>query len=114
MNEEEKKRLNESSEASSEVTNEPEAAADNPQPEAAEPAVSEDGNGDESVPEPEAAETQPQPQPQEEEEQQQPMEKMLTREPSERACRSSEARGERECLKRAIWTLWCKRRFGAE
>lgn len=79
MNEEEKKRLSESSETSSEVTNEPEAAADNPQPEAAEPAVSEDGNGDESVPEPEA-ETQ---QPQEEEEQeqpqqQQPMEKMLT------------------------------------
>lgn len=77
MNEEEKKRLSESSEASSEVTNEPEpqaeAAADNPQPEAAEPAVSEDGNGDESVPEPEAEQ---QPQPQEEEEQ--PMEKMLT------------------------------------
>lgn len=73
MNEEEKKRLNESSEASSEVTNEPEpqAETDNPQPEAAEPAVSEDGNGDESVPEPEA-EQQPQPQ------QQQPMEKMLT------------------------------------
>lgn len=78
MNEEEKKRLSESSEASSEVTNEPEAEpqaeTDNPQPEAAEPAVSEDGNGDESVPEPEA-ETQPQPQ---EEEEQQPMEKMLT------------------------------------
>lgn len=70
MNEEEKKRLNdESSETSSEVTNEPEpepqAETDNPQPEAAEPAVSEDGNGDESVPEPEA-------------ETQQPMEKMLT------------------------------------
>lgn len=69
MNEEEKKRLGESSEASSEVTNEPEAEpqaeTDNPQPEAAEPAVSEDGNGDESVPEPEA-------------ETQQPMEKMLT------------------------------------
>ena len=69
MNEEEKKRLSESSETSSEVTNEPEpepqAETDNPQPEAAEPAVSEDGNGDESVPEPEA-------------EQQQPMEKMLT------------------------------------
>lgn len=85
MNEEEKKRLSESevddangAETSSEVTNEPEAAADNPQPEAAEPAVSEDGNGDESVPEPEAEQ---QPQPQEEEEQpqqQQPMEKMLT------------------------------------
>lgn len=65
MNEEEKKRLSESSETSSEVTNEPEAAADNPQP-----AVSEDGNGDESVPEPEAEQQQPQ--------QQQPMEKMLT------------------------------------
>lgn len=75
MNEEEKKRLSESSETSSEVTNEPEAAADNPQPEAAEPAVSEDGNGDESVPEPEAETQQPQPQ---EEEEQQPMEKMLT------------------------------------
>lgn len=78
MNEEEKKRLSESSEASSEVTNEPEPqaeAADNPQPEAAEPAVSEDGNGDESVPEPEAETQQPQPQ---EEEEQQPMEKMLT------------------------------------
>lgn len=62
MNEEEKKRLSESSETSSEVTNEPEAA---------EPAVSEDGNGDESVPEPEAEQQQPQPQ-------QQPMEKMLT------------------------------------
>lgn len=69
MNEEEKKRLSESSEASSEVTNElepePQAEADNPQPEAAETAVSEDENGGESVPEPEA-------------EQQQPMEKMLT------------------------------------
>lgn len=78
MNEEEKKRLNESSEASSEVTNEPEAAADNPQPEAAEPAVSEDGNGDESVPEPEAEQQQPQPQEEEQQQQQQPMEKMLT------------------------------------
>ena len=81
MNEEEKKRLNESSEASSEVTNEPEAEpqaeTDNPQPEAAEPAVSEDGNGDESVPEPEAEQQQPQPQ-EEEGQQQQPMEKMLT------------------------------------
>ena len=76
MNEEEKKRLSESSETSSEVTNEPEpqAETDNPQPEAAEPAVSEDGNGDESVPEPEAEQQQPQ----EEEQQQQPMEKMLT------------------------------------
>lgn len=79
MNEEEKKRLSESSETSSEVTNEPEAEpqaeTDNPQPEAAEPAVSEDENGDESVPEPEAAE-QPQEEPQPQ--QQQPMEKMLT------------------------------------
>lgn len=84
MNEEEKKRLSESSETSSEaVTNEPEpepqAETDNPQPEAVEPAVSEDGNGDESVPEPEA-ETQEQPQEEEQEQsqQQQPMEKMLT------------------------------------
>lgn len=86
MNEEEKKRLSESevddangAETSSEVANEPEAAADNSQPEAAEPAVSEDGNGDESVPEPEA-EQQPQPQEEEQEQpqQQQPMEKMLT------------------------------------
>lgn len=83
MNEEEKKRLSESevddangAETSSEVTNEPEAAADNPQPEAAEPAVSEDGNGDESVPEPEAEQQQPQQEPQPQ--QQQPMEKMLT------------------------------------
>lgn len=85
MNEEEKKRLSDESVPTSEVddangaetssgdgeqesvTNEPEpqAETDNPQPEAAEPAVSEDGNGDESVPEPEAQE-------------QQPMEKMLT------------------------------------
>lgn len=81
MNEEEKKRLSESSEASSEVTNEPEpeAAADNPQPEAAEPAVSEDGNGDESVPEPEAEQQQPQEEEEQEQpQQQQPMEKMLT------------------------------------
>lgn len=81
MNEEEKKRLSESSETSSEVTNEPEpqAETDNPQPEAAEPAepaVSEDGNGDESVPEPEAE--QQQPQEEEQPQQQQPMEKMLT------------------------------------
>lgn len=83
MNEEEKKRLNESSEASSEVTNEPEPepqaeAADNTQPTMSEPAVSEDGNGDESVPEPEA-ETQPQEEEEQEQpQQQQPMEKMLT------------------------------------
>lgn len=87
MNEEEKKRLDESevvgdesSEASSEVANESESQAETdntqptmsePEPEAVETAVSEDENGDESVPEPEA---EPQPQPQ----QQQPMEKMLT------------------------------------
>ena len=86
MNEEEKKRLSESevvgdesSEASSEVANEPEPqaeteAADNTQPTMSEPAVSEDENGDESEPEPEAAEPQQETQPQ----QQQPMEKMLT------------------------------------
>lgn len=88
MNEEEKKRLDESevvgdesSEASSEVANEPESQAETdntqptmsePEPEAVETAVSEDENGDESVPEPEAAEPQQEPQPQ------QPMEKMLT------------------------------------
>lgn len=82
MNEEEKKRLSESSETSSEVANEPEPqaeteAADNTQPTMSEPAVSEDGNGDESVPEPEA-ETQPQEEEQEQPQQQQPMEKMLT------------------------------------
>ena len=88
MNEEEKKRLSESevddangAETSSEVANEPEPqaeteAADNTQPTMSEPAVSEDENGDESVPEPEA-EQQPQPQ-QEQPQQQQPMEKMLT------------------------------------
>lgn len=91
MNEEEKKRLSESevvgdesSEASSEVANEPESQAETdntqptmsePEPEAAETAVSEDENGDESVPEPEA-EQQPQEEPQPQ--QQQPMEKMLT------------------------------------
>ena len=90
MNEEEKKRLSESevvgdesSEASSEVANEPESQAETdntqptmsePEPEAVETAVSEDENGDESEPEPEAAEPQQEPQPQ----QQQPMEKMLT------------------------------------
>lgn len=89
MNEEEKKRLDESevvgdesSEASSEVANEPESQAETdntqptmsePEPEAVETAVSEDENGDESEPEPEAAEPQQEPQPQ-----QQPMEKMLT------------------------------------
>lgn len=93
MNEEEKKRLSESevddangAETSSEVANEPEPqaeteAADNTQPTMSEPAVSEDENGDESVPEPEA-EQQQQEEPQEEQpqpqQQQQPMEKMLT------------------------------------
>ena len=91
MNEEEKKRLDESevvgdesSEASSEVANESESQAETdntqptmsePEPEAVETAVSEDGNGDESVPEPEAQQQQPQ---QEQPQQQQPMEKMLT------------------------------------
>lgn len=92
MNEEEKKRLSESevddangAETSSEVANESESqaeteAADNTQPTMSEPAVSEDENGDESVPEPEAEpqEEQPQPQPQPQPQQQQPMEKMLT------------------------------------
>lgn len=89
MNEEEKKRLDESevvgdesSEASLEVANEPESQAETdntqptmsePEPEAVETAVSEDENGDESEPEPEAAEPQQEPQ-----QQQQPMEKMLT------------------------------------
>lgn len=89
MNEEEKKRLDESevddangAETSSEVANESESQAETdntqptmsePEPEAVETAVSEDENGDESVPEPEA-EPQQEPQPQ----QQQPMEKMLT------------------------------------
>lgn len=90
MNEEEKKRLSESevvgdesSEASSEVANEPESQAETdntqptmsePEPEAVETAVSEDENGDESVPEPEAEQQQPQ----QESQPQQPMEKMLT------------------------------------
>ena len=90
MNEEEKKRLSESevddangTETSSEVANEPEPqaeteAADNTQPTMSEPAVSEDENGDESVPEPEAEQPQPQEEPQQEQPQQQPMEKMLT------------------------------------
>lgn len=92
MNEEEKKRLSESevvgdesSEASSEVANEPESQAETdntqptmsePEPEAVETAVSEDENGDESVPEPEAEQQEPQQEPQPQ--QQQPMEKMLT------------------------------------
>ena len=89
MNEEEKKRLSESevddvngAETSSEVANEPDPqaeteAADNTQPTMSEPAVSEDGNGDESEPEPEA-EPQQQQEPQQEPQPQQPMEKMLT------------------------------------
>ena len=90
MNEEEKKRLSESevddangAETSSEVANEPEPqaeteTADNTQPTMSETAVSEDENGDESVPEPEA-EQQPQPQQEQPQpQQQQPMEKMLT------------------------------------
>ena len=88
MNEEEKKRLDESevvgdesSEASSEVANESESQAETdntqptmsePEPEAVETAVSEDENGDESEPEPEAEQQQEPQQPQ------QPMEKMLT------------------------------------
>lgn len=86
MNEEEKKRLDESTDDHSQTEadaeqqppiQEPEAAESSSECEeeeeetAAEDAVSEDENGDESEPEPEAAEQQ---QPQ----QQQPMEKMLT------------------------------------
>lgn len=87
MNEEEKKRLSESSEASSEVANESESQAETdntqptmsePEPEAVETAVSEDENGDESVPEPEAEAQQEQPQQEPQPQQQQPMEKMLT------------------------------------
>lgn len=96
MNEEEKKRLSESevddangAETSSEVANESEcsqAETDNtqptmsePEPEAVETAVSEDENGDESVPEPEAEQPQQeQPQQEPQPQQQQPMEKMLT------------------------------------
>lgn len=88
MNEEEKKRLDESTDDHSQTETDAEQQPPIPEPEAAEEsssseceeeeetaaeadAVSEDENGDESVPEPEA-EQQPQPQ------QQQPMEKMLT------------------------------------
>ena len=89
MNEEEKKRLDESTDDHSQTETDAEQQPPIPEPEAAEEssskceeeeetaaeadAVSEDENGDESVPEPEAAEPQPQPQ-----QQQQPMEKMLT------------------------------------
>lgn len=86
MNEEEKKRLDESTDDHSQTETDAEQNPPIPDPEAAEcseceeekeemedSAVSEDENGDESVPEPEA-EQQQQPQPQ----QQQPMEKMLT------------------------------------
>lgn len=84
MNEEEKKRLDESTDDHSQTEADAEQQPPIPEPEAAESsseceeeeteetAVSEDENGDESEPEPEA-EQQPQPQ-----QQQQPMEKMLT------------------------------------
>lgn len=85
MNEEEKKRLDESTDDHSQAETDAEQTPPIPDPEAAESsseceeeetaeadAVSEDENGDESEPEPEAAEPQQEPQPQ------QPMEKMLT------------------------------------
>lgn len=86
MNEEEKKRLDESTDDHSQTETDAEQNPPIPEPEAAEcseceeekmedAAVSEDENGDESEPEPEAAEPQ---QPQQEPQQQQPMEKMLT------------------------------------
>lgn len=91
MNEEEKKRLDESTDDHSQTETDAEQQPPIPEPEAAEEssskceeeeetaaeadAVSEDENGDESVPEPEAEPQQEQPQPQQ---QQQPMEKMLT------------------------------------
>ena len=87
MNEEEKKRLDESTDDHSQMEADAEQNPPIQDPEAAEcseceeeemedAAVSEDDNGDESVPEPEA---EPQPQPQQEQPQpQQPMEKMLT------------------------------------
>lgn len=89
MNEEEKKRLDESTDDHSQTEADAEQNPPIQDPEAAESssseceeeeeemedaAVSEDENGDESEPEPEAAEPQQEPQPQ----QQQPMEKMLT------------------------------------
>lgn len=95
MNEEEKKRLDESTDDHSQTETDAEQQPPIPEPEAAEEssskceeeeetaaeadAVSEDENGDESVPEPEAE--QPQQEPQQEQpqpQQQQPMEKMLT------------------------------------
>lgn len=89
MNEEEKKRLDESTDDHSQTEADAEQNPPIPEPEAAESssseceeeetaaedAVSEDENGDESEPEDEAAEPQPQ---QESQQQQQPMEKMLT------------------------------------
>lgn len=86
MNEEEKKRLDESTDDHSQTETDAEQNPSIQEPEAAESsseceeeetaaeadAVSEDENGDESEPEPEAAEPQQEPQPQ------QPMEKMLT------------------------------------
>lgn len=87
MNEEEKKRLDESTDDHSQTEADAEQNPPIQDPEAAESssseceeeeeemedaAVSEDENGDESEPEPEAEQQQPQPQ------QQQPMEKMLT------------------------------------
>ena len=87
MNEEEKKRLDESTDDHSQTETDAEQNPPIPDPEAAESsseceeeemedaAVSEDENGDESEPEPEAAEPQQEPQ---QPQQQQPMEKMLT------------------------------------
>lgn len=92
MNEEEKKRLDESTDDHSQTEADAEQQPPIPEPEAAESssecdeeetaaeadADSEDENGDESEPEPEAAEQQqPQQEPQPQQ-QQQPMEKMLT------------------------------------
>lgn len=84
MNEEEKKRLDESepqTETDAEQTppiQDPEAeeCSECEEEETEDAAVSEDENGDESEPEPEAG--QPQQEPQQEQPQQQPMEKMLT------------------------------------
>lgn len=90
MNEEEKKRLDESTDDHSQAETDAEQNPPIQDPEAAESsseceeeeemedaAVSEDENGDESEPEPEAAEQQ-QPQQEPQPQQQQPMEKMLT------------------------------------
>lgn len=94
MNEEEKKRLDESTDDHSQTETDAEQQPPIPEPEAAEnsssseceeeetaaeaDAVSEDENGDESEPEPEAeAQQEPQQEPQPQQ-QQQPMEKMLT------------------------------------